>query len=82
MAAPLIDLTKSEKPIVDYWQFDDDASTSAAPLPRRLFAGKTIHEHGHGEGLRREAALPIKRHWYSHVFHTLGGAMRELFQHV
>lgn len=40
----LIDHVLNEKPIVDYWHFDDDASSTAAPLPLRLFAETAIHK--------------------------------------
>lgn len=41
----LIDHVMNEKPIVGYWQFDDDALGTAAPLPLRLFTSKAINKH-------------------------------------
>lgn len=45
----LIDHVRNEKPMVDYWQFDDDASNVAALLPLRLLAREAIHKHECGE---------------------------------
>lgn len=45
----LTDHVTNEKPMVDYWQFDDDASNVAAPLPLRLFACKAIRKQKYGE---------------------------------
>lgn len=48
MEAWLIDHVTSKKPISNYWQFDDDAASTAAPLPLRLFASEAIHKHKYG----------------------------------
>lgn len=54
MEAWLIDHVTREKPIFNYWQFDDDASSAAALLPHRHFASKAIYKQKYGGKSFRE----------------------------